>query len=307
MLYYYCTNSTFASIVKNRSLWLSDMTQSNDSYEIHRYVGIVKEAIEERIKALTETELQEEPQKGPKRKAYQQNLRLKTVLTQAKNKLKNLADQYYCLAICFSDMGNSLSQWRGYGDDGYGISIGFDEERIEELSGQHILFKYGDVQYYSSENDERIRSRIKEYLEELADISRDEKCTGQKLAAALRNWARKILDNDAPFFKPAGFIEERETRFCYVREIHAPEMANPKETSHLRNLDFHVSNTAIIPHYELKLYDGETFLTDIIREVVIGPCNGSDKETVRLFLAKAGFDYAAIKVEKSNIPYRPRK
>ena len=48
MLYYYCRNATFASIIKNHSLWLSDMTQSNDSYEIHRYVKIVEEAIDKK-------------------------------------------------------------------------------------------------------------------------------------------------------------------------------------------------------------------------------------------------------------------
>ena len=39
MLYYYCRNSTFASIVKNRSLWLSDMTQSNTVNQSWRRTG----------------------------------------------------------------------------------------------------------------------------------------------------------------------------------------------------------------------------------------------------------------------------
>ena len=118
---------------------------------------------------------------------------------------------------------------------------------------------------------------------------------------------REILDDDAPFFKPAGFIEERETRFCYVREIHPSEMANPRDTSHLPGINFHVSNTAVIPHYELKLCAEGMPMTDIIQEVIIGPCNGSNPETIRLLLAKEKFDYKTIKVTKSKIPYRPRK
>ena len=64
----------------------------------------------------------------------------------------------------------------------------------------------------------------------------------------------------------------------------------------------------------LKLYavtdrawlDGRS-LEDVIREVTIGPCNGSTPNTVRLFLAKNGFDYANIIIKKSTIPYRTRR
>lgn len=85
-------------------------------------------------------------------------------------------------------------------------------------------------------------------------------------------------------------------------------MANPKENSHLLGIDFHVSNNAIIPHYDLKLENAEKiFMSDIIREVVIGPCNESDTNTIRSFLAKTGFDYANLSVRKSGIPYRTMK
>lgn len=306
MLYYYCKNATFVSIIKNHSLWLSDMTQSNDSYEIHRYVEIVKNAIDKKLQLFSQTNQENEPQRGPKRREYLQNENRKIVFAQAKRKLSSLERDYYCLAICFSDKGDNLSQWRGYGDDGCGISIGFDEQRIEELSNQHILFKYDDVRYYSDIDDEDIQKKIRHYIDALDSIAMN--CAEKNRATAIKNWSTAILDNDAPFFKPAGFIEERETRFCFVRYIHSPEMANPKENSHLQDVNFHVSNNAIIPHYELKLENAEkTFMSDIIREVVIGPCNGSDTNTIRSFLAKHGFDYVDVKIKKSNIPYRTRR
>lgn len=76
----------------------------------------------------------------------------------------------------------------------------------------------------------------------------------------------------------------------------------------MQDVNFHVSNNAIIPHYELRLENAEkNFMSDIIREVVIGPCNGSDTNTIRSFLAKQGFDYVDVKIKKSNIPYRTRR
>ena len=308
MLYYYCRNATFASIIKNHSLWLSDMTQSNDSYEIHRYVKIVEEAIDKKLEALKQTNQEDKPQKGPKRKLFIQNENLQKVYSQAKKSLTSLEKDHYCLAICFSDKGDSLSQWRGYGDDGYGMSIGFDEQRIEDLSKQHVLFRYDDVKYYSSIEDDEIQNKLKGYIYALDCIGSDTNDKEKNRSIAIKNWSTSILDNDAPFYKPAGFIEERETRFCFVRYIHSAEMASPKETSHLQGIDFHVSNTAIIPHYELKLEDNQkAFMSDIIREVIIGPCNGSDINTVRSFLAKEGFDYSHIRIKKSGIPYRTRK
>ena len=100
-----------------------------------------------------------------------------------------------------------------------------------------------------------------------------------------------MLDDDAPFVKPAGFIDERETRFCYVRYISPFEMQKPKENSHLLDVDFHASGNALVPHYELKLNDKTgVFIPDVIREVTLGPCNGSQPKAVMTLLAKYGFD-----------------
>ncbi|MBQ9189263.1 MAG: DUF2971 domain-containing protein [Clostridia bacterium] len=308
MLYYYCKNSTFSSIIKNRSLWLSDMTQSNDSYEIYKYVDIVKDAIKNCLASLPAINREDTPQKGPRMKEYHQVENLRKVYKLAIKKLSSFGASYYCLAICFSDMQDNLSQWRGYGDDGFGISIGFDEQRIEELYNQHILFKYDDVKYYRSINDELIQEKIRKYLEELKNIGLNIGLAQKDIDHAIKNWCTTILDNDAPFFKPTGFIDERETRFCFVRYIHSPEIARPQAESHLHGVDFHVGNTAIVPHYVLKLEDASgNFMTDVIREVTIGPCNGSTPNTVRLFLAKNGFDYANIIIKKSTIPYRTRR
>ena len=185
--------------------------------------------------------------------------------------------------------------------------FGFDEAKIRELSTKHILFRYGEVQYYNSENDDIIQERIRQYLDELENIVEDTNCTRDKQSSAIKNWVRKIYVDDAPFFKPAGFIEERETRFCFVREIYPAQMTDPAENSHLKDINFHVSNKAIVPHYELKLYSDDTFLSDIICEVILGPGNWTTIETVKLFLVKEVYNVPKIKVSKSKIPYRSRK
>lgn len=96
MLYYYCKNATFVSIIKNHSLWLSDMTQSNDSYEIHRYVEIVKNAIDKKLQLFSQTNQEDEPQRGPKRREYLQNENRKIVFAQAKRKQSFARCKFSC-------------------------------------------------------------------------------------------------------------------------------------------------------------------------------------------------------------------
>lgn len=48
------------------------------------------------------------------------------------------------LIACFSKNGDKLSQWRSYGQDGYGVAIGFGLDKIKLIKdeGNNILVKY---------------------------------------------------------------------------------------------------------------------------------------------------------------------
>jgi hypothetical protein len=62
------------------------------------------------------------------------------------------------LGFCLSEQGDLLSQWRGYADDAYGISIGFSKPYLEELSRKTVEakkksgFTLLQVQYDSHED-----------------------------------------------------------------------------------------------------------------------------------------------------------
>ena len=38
------------------------------------------------------------------------------------------------LGFCLSKKGDLLSQWRGYADDAFGVSIGFEKDYLKKLS-----------------------------------------------------------------------------------------------------------------------------------------------------------------------------
>lgn len=108
-LYHYCSTETFSSIVGNRSIRLSSLTMSNDSRE-----GAV--ILEVLLSLAREADLNPTLQ-----------LRLERQLRQA-------YDFFDGFGFCLSEDGDLLSQWRGYADDGRGVSIGFNKQYFERMS-----------------------------------------------------------------------------------------------------------------------------------------------------------------------------
>ncbi|SEP62430.1 DUF2971 domain-containing protein [Butyrivibrio sp. TB] len=99
--YYYCSLSTFFNIIKNHSVFLSDPLQMNDTDEITRVCKHMPKSDDESLKHV----------KAESGKAS------KYIHEHGQNNI----------FIGSSSKGDDiLSQWRGYGNDSRGVSIGFD-------------------------------------------------------------------------------------------------------------------------------------------------------------------------------------
>ena len=88
LLYHYCSVETFFQIIKNQTLRLTNIQYMNDSEELHYGMDLLGEA-EDKYKLID----------------------------------KRSRDYVNIYAMCFSEMGDLLSQWRGYGDNAEGLSI----------------------------------------------------------------------------------------------------------------------------------------------------------------------------------------
>lgn len=283
MLFYYCKTDVLKSILSNKSIWLSDMTQSNDAYEIDSYIDYVVSFLD-KSKSL--------------------------VYEEAKKQLESKRKIYYCLAICFTDKKDSYYQWCEYGDMGKGFAIGFDEKKFYENFCEHPFLNMNPVKYYKDFSDDLIQEIIRGYIKELDDIEKKNMDSKKEVVSACAEWADSVLVNDVPFIKSACFIEERETRFAYSRYLGRNKIGDAKESSLVSKIGFRTSERSIIPYLNLELYSGteknrENLLSDIIREIIVGPENDTRIETIRVLLGKNGFK-TDIDVYKSNIPLKPR-
>ena len=147
-LFHYCSAETFKSIVETSTIRLSSLLQSNDTTEGRLATAAM-------LRLATSDSLDEIAARR-----IQQDLEL-------------LITMYDGLGFCMSEEGDLLSQWRGYGDDGRGFSIGFDTEYLQKLCNFTGIDKRGQsylaqVEYTAKRHDslmrpfyERARERLR--------------------------------------------------------------------------------------------------------------------------------------------------
>ena len=104
--YHYCSIDSFFKIIESKSIWLSNSSVMNDFEEntrIEKHFSM--------IDSLFENENHIE----------------------LKNWIKPFYELFkpdYSLIFCLSEEKDQLSQWRGYANDGTGVSIGFNVNKL---------------------------------------------------------------------------------------------------------------------------------------------------------------------------------
>lgn len=273
LLYHYCSNSAFHSIIEKKTIWLSLLSLGNDSMEGKLFSEIMIEMAKE--DGLNETEMR----------------RLtKTVLEPEKT-----VDVF---GFCLSEKDDSLGQWCRYADDATGVAIGFSKssfkQTIQKDNIENFLLK--EVEYEKQKQKEllkpiydRLKDHIKKYSYEgwinVKDITSDQ----NKAHSNIRNILYSSFDTFC-IIKHKAFQEERELRFIYQ---------SPKDI-YDESLQYHPSADKIIPHRELEFKDmGDK---SPIVKVYLGPKNKTPINVIKSFLEQNKFK--DVDVEKSKIPYR---
>lgn len=285
-LYHYCDASTFLEIMKNRSVWLSSLKLSNDSEE---------------GRVVRNTLLNMVSSDGVSQK----------IKDRLDHSIQFFLEKFDGLGFCLSEEGDLLSQWRGYAEDGKGISIGFNVEYLNALSDHPTgakpekPFDLKKVVYDPQQHIEKITpiyKYIKKALDEgaLSDPPRPSLLTPMNEDLVKRQQAHKdkhseigfpllVLSTDMYDLKNPAFIEEKEWRMLST-------LFNYGDTP---ECSFRSSGNKIIPYKEIKLAD---LGMPIIDEIILGPKHMTPPNVVSLMLASYG--HKDIKVRKSSATYR---
>jgi hypothetical protein len=226
-IYYYCSADVFFSILINGTLWLTDNRLMNDIQEC-QFIGTL----------FNKFKNQFDDDENKKIDDFMEN--------------EMSSPKFLC---CFSDDGgDKLSQWRGYGNDGQGFSIGFDRMTLNQMIGVGKELK--TVSYYDD-------VEISEYDPNNPNSLIRQSSIVEKIKTALKDggYLRQLAFLSA-LVKHNSFIEEKEVRIICCDD-------DGKKFECVKN--------RIFPYIEVDV--GKS-----IKEIILGPCNKSTSEDIKCFL-----------------------
>lgn len=213
VIYHYTSLSTLNAILENKTIRLSDITKSNDSKEITWIVDFIPKTFERSYDTGTTAYLQKVIDKR----------QWMSVVSQKVNKWFDFGENDYSYYVCcFSKDRDLLSQWRGYADDGRGVSIGFDTSALSKI----IFFLMGDlldirkVIYEKRQQQKQIRAiadallnKVKSHTKTITNMSTHDAYLylDEEAEKTFKELYKMAIVMKNPFFK-----EENEIRLCYL-------------------------------------------------------------------------------------------
>lgn len=321
VLYHYASMEKGTSILKHKNIRLSDITKSNDVKEMSIFFP---DLFDEMLKNYDE-------HNGFSYKFEYKGKGNRQAFGLFVNELKKKIEKEFedgsiaTFALCLSEEGDLLSQWRGYADDGKGICLGLNVEEILKFVGISSVsgFSLEKVEYLSKE---QIDEWVKNVANQMLGIV--EIILGAIEEGNIQYYSAKEFDEDifntiyynilseveeSIKFKTEGFKEEKEWRFFIKNSLNKDDIKGKKITSIgtlgegarrktskyvADNVEFNIKENDMVPFVSLKF---EKFHNNLINQVICGPNNKIREKDLKLFLRKYG--YRNCKGRKTNITY----
>lgn len=209
------------------------------------------------------------------------------------------------MGFCLSEDGDLLSQWRGYADDGKGLSIGFRSEYFRALSAirsarNEPSFSLTKLVY---DEDQQMEA-AKQHMQQLRPLIDQGACKSRSggLMSFYDHDPKKQEKIDEDFrstifsamfrifeFKSPAFKEEREWRL--IRLAARSTIDSPRQ--------FRACGPRIIPYNEVEL---EQLSVEPVACVTLGPKHDTPVHVVTQLLESNGFSGATV--QRSSASYR---
>lgn len=248
---------SFSKIIENKELWLTSSTKMNDTAEGEWLTLALKEYINTNSLST-----------NAEREFFDALL----------NAMQSNSRHIYLSS--FSEDGDSLGQWREYGDKGMGIAIGFNVDLFHVGKIKNLwdaTFHYDE--YYIFKVDYKKYDEMAKFLCEYlkAHPYKKTKTNARKIAMQLLHW-RAIFKNDS-------FSEEKEWRLVVEPNI----FRRPKKHGwYSKTLPLETVRTRITPK-GLSTYIPFPILDEKqpqIKKVILGPRNQTAEDDLNFFLCR---------------------
>lgn len=204
ILYHYTNFRAFESIVKSKSLWLTKFSDMNDPLEYKYAIDL----LQFRVSHFIDGE--------------HSSARAAEIMAVWREKLD--ASSYF--VGCFSQFGDSLSQWREYSELG-GVSLGLSRKLLSSCS-ESTGIELHDVIY----DRDKQKSTIDPIAKEIVALAQGDQLDedDSKIGSIQQNFARAAIKMKQP-----GYHYERESRLTLTPE---PDRVQVRPGNDGREIEF---------------------------------------------------------------------
>lgn len=234
-LHHYTSGSGLLGIISSDSIWATQIHYLNDSKELIHAVGLAKSSLQEL-------------RKGRSGDKFAQ-------ICAAVSKQLDSISRLALYVACFSEVKDSLSQWRGYCPPSFGYSLGFDGDRLATIAKQQG-FQLRPCIYEINEQLENLRLWAYETVAAL-HLNCPEKEDPAEYTQRNSSIFLESFVAIAPFMKNHSFKDEKEWRM-----VGLVLSTDPK-------VNLRVGKTFLIPYVPIKLNSKEQ--TSPIWNICVGP------------------------------------
>ena len=283
-LFHYCSNATMISILEKREIWTSELSLSNDRME-GKWIRevFVDYCNEKHVDLPAQSELLQH--------------------------LDFVIEMAGYAGFCMSEVGDLLSQWRAYANNGAGVSVGFNSDYFEALGNlkrdrnDEFSAHLTKVEYDLAEQRKLVAEHADEILKEVTDgaLLRPTLLTSEEDDKKRREKYRRMGFRFIFFYffvfrlKNPAFAEEREWRVI----SHILKTERDRSLGQLAKMEFKAQDDRIIPFARISL---ENLSCPSITEIVLGPRNATPERVVEALLYKHG--WLDVAVRRSTASYR---
>lgn len=278
ILYHYTTQQGLLGIIRDKEIWATHTQYLNDEREFLHAMDVFAREIS--------TMRSEGPLSVVDKACLDEMERVVTL---------GLESVHVCVCS-FSERGDVLSQWRGYGGGTSGFAVGFSGGFLS-----HTSRDYGWLVPAIYDQTEQ-RSFIRTLLQDVLGESAKTKASATKEGPRGIGNILEYLPRYAPILKHHSFSEEKEWRIV-TRPLGCTD----------ERFDYRPGSSMLIPYFRLPLGDQKNLG---IKEIVIGPTPHpiQSREAIEGLLYKHGIhrsgawesnaDSDTVKIRLSEIPYR---
>ncbi len=272
ILYHYTTQQGLLGIITNSCLWATHILYLNDQKEYWHAFDVTRKVIQDKLKTSI----------GESQKKRLDSIDRELGTHQS-------ADIF---VASLSEDGDSLSQWRAYGANGNGFSIGFSREKLNNLALK-VGWRLGPCSYHLESQINEVLLPINSDVQARYSTKSVTTLEGNPdciyiMSSKYDDFTKEVLEF-TPFLKHSAFHEEKEWRLVFNKDNHDLVCHRARQS-------------LLIPYCEFSLLMKETL--DCISEIIVGPTAHIDlsEKSLKSFL-ESKYLYA-VETKQSSIPYR---